>query len=194
MASTLFLPLKLPSFISNFLKPKSLASVSDSDGPKPTGVVSSSYKESQNSSVSFPYNPAKNMEPLKFEAEGCSRRTSNSFVLWQREFPLSVYNLNILLEGLCKNLEYGKTVILLREKNWNWSIAINKKVKASFAAEVKVCLANTVSHWKDQPHKGSMVLAHLELWILDPPAHSADEEAEVGRRSSSDYFSDDLNH
>ncbi|CAN6983149.1 unnamed protein product [Brassica oleracea var. botrytis] len=33
----------------------------------------------------------------------------------KREFPLSVYNLNILLEGLCKNLEYGKTVILLRE-------------------------------------------------------------------------------
>ncbi|KAF2565614.1 hypothetical protein F2Q68_00025635 [Brassica cretica] len=57
--------------------------LSDSDGPKPTGVVSSSYKESQNSSVSFPYNPAKNMEPLKFEAEGCSGRTSNSFVLWR---------------------------------------------------------------------------------------------------------------
>ncbi|CAN6825513.1 unnamed protein product, partial [Brassica oleracea var. botrytis] len=35
--------------------------------------------------------------------------------LLKREFPLSVYNLNILLEGLCKNLEYGKTVILLRE-------------------------------------------------------------------------------
>ncbi|CAN7097415.1 unnamed protein product [Brassica rapa subsp. narinosa] len=30
-------------------------------------------------------------------------------------FLLSVYNLNILLEGLGKNLEYGKTVILLRE-------------------------------------------------------------------------------
>ena len=36
-------------------------------------------------------------------------------VMFKREFPLSVYNLNILLEGLCKNLEYGKTVILLRE-------------------------------------------------------------------------------
>ncbi|CAN6812807.1 unnamed protein product [Brassica oleracea] len=35
--------------------------------------------------------------------------------MFKREFPLSVYNLNILLEGLCKNLEYGKTVILLRE-------------------------------------------------------------------------------
>ncbi|CAF2268588.1 unnamed protein product [Brassica rapa] len=45
--------------------------------------VSQTYKESHNSSVSFPYNPAKNMEPLKFEAEGSSGRTSNSFVLWQ---------------------------------------------------------------------------------------------------------------
>ncbi|KAH0883058.1 hypothetical protein HID58_059154 [Brassica napus] len=41
--------------------------------------------------------------------------TPKSLVLLKREFPLSVDNLNILLEGLCKNLEYGKTVILLRE-------------------------------------------------------------------------------
>ncbi|KAL0666841.1 hypothetical protein Bca4012_029545 [Brassica carinata] len=41
--------------------------------------------------------------------------TPKSLVLLKREFPLSVYNLNILMEGLCKNLEYGKTVILLRE-------------------------------------------------------------------------------
>ncbi|KAH0870563.1 hypothetical protein HID58_077585 [Brassica napus] len=32
-----------------------------------------------------------------------------------RGFAFSVYNMNILLEGLCKNLEYGKTVTLLRE-------------------------------------------------------------------------------
>ncbi|KAF3567297.1 hypothetical protein DY000_02011241 [Brassica cretica] len=36
-------------------------------------------------------------------------------VLLKRGFAFSVYNMNILLEGLCKNLEYGKTVTLLRE-------------------------------------------------------------------------------
>ena len=36
-------------------------------------------------------------------------------VMLKRGFAFSVYNMNILLEGLCKNLEYGKTVILLRE-------------------------------------------------------------------------------
>ncbi|KAL0700075.1 hypothetical protein Bca4012_056197 [Brassica carinata] len=34
-------------------------------------------------------------------------------VMLKRGFAFSVYNLNILLEGLCKNLEYGKTVTLL---------------------------------------------------------------------------------
>ncbi|XP_013612254.1 PREDICTED: uncharacterized protein LOC106318704 [Brassica oleracea var. oleracea] len=36
-------------------------------------------------------------------------------VMLKRGFAFSVYNMNILLEGLCKNLEYGKTVTLLRE-------------------------------------------------------------------------------
>ncbi|CAN6840992.1 unnamed protein product [Brassica oleracea] len=36
-------------------------------------------------------------------------------VMLKRRFAFSVYNMNILLEGLCKNLEYGKTVTLLRE-------------------------------------------------------------------------------
>lgn len=36
-------------------------------------------------------------------------------VMLKRWFAFSVNNLNILLEGLCKNLEYGKTVTLLWE-------------------------------------------------------------------------------
>ncbi|KAH0863008.1 hypothetical protein HID58_046522, partial [Brassica napus] len=36
-------------------------------------------------------------------------------VMLKRGFAFSVYNMNILLEGLCKNLEYDKTVTLLLE-------------------------------------------------------------------------------
>ncbi|ESQ45277.1 hypothetical protein EUTSA_v10010807mg [Eutrema salsugineum] len=74
-------PLKLPSFVTNlfpFLKPKP----SPPDGPKPTG----DKKEPQNStyeSVSFPYNPPNNAEPLKYESEVSSSKTSNSLVIWQ---------------------------------------------------------------------------------------------------------------
>ncbi|KAJ0253544.1 Uncharacterized protein HA466_0112150 [Hirschfeldia incana] len=75
--------LKLPSFVVNlfpFLQPKSPASVSGADGgPK----LVSKEKESQNSKVSFPYNPPKNAEPLKVEAEPSSGSTSNSLVIWQ---------------------------------------------------------------------------------------------------------------
>ncbi|WZZ49473.1 hypothetical protein YC2023_049580 [Brassica napus] len=41
--------------------------------------------------------------------------TPKSLVRRRIKIDAIVYNLNILLEGLCKNLEYGKTVILLRE-------------------------------------------------------------------------------
>ncbi|KAJ4890107.1 hypothetical protein Rs2_29855 [Raphanus sativus] len=73
--------LNLPSFVVNlfpFLKPKSPANVTDG-GPKPTG----GDKETQNSTVSFPYNPPKSTEPLKVEAEPSSGTTSNSLVIWQ---------------------------------------------------------------------------------------------------------------
>ncbi|KAL0714206.1 hypothetical protein Bca4012_021185 [Brassica carinata] len=75
--------LKLPSFVVNlfpFLKPKPLAPVNGADGgPKPTG----GDKETQNSKVSFPYNPPNSTEPLKVEAEPSSGSTSNSLVIWQ---------------------------------------------------------------------------------------------------------------
>lgn len=81
-------PLKLPPFFSNlfpFLKPKApAATANDANGPKPRDV--SGDKDSQKSTnevVSFPYNPPTNVEPLKFEAEPSSGRTSNSLVLWQ---------------------------------------------------------------------------------------------------------------
>ncbi|XP_009115931.1 uncharacterized protein LOC103841161 [Brassica rapa] len=78
--------LKLPSFVVNlfpFLQPKSPASVNGADGaPKPTVGVSKD-KETQNSTVSFPYNPPKSAEPLKVEAEPSSGSTSNSLVIWQ---------------------------------------------------------------------------------------------------------------
>ncbi|CAH8385222.1 unnamed protein product [Eruca vesicaria subsp. sativa] len=73
--------LQLPSFVVNlfpFLKPKSPPNGADG-GPKPTG----GDKETQNSKVSFPYNPPKNAEPLKCEAEPSSGSTSNSLVIWQ---------------------------------------------------------------------------------------------------------------
>lgn len=73
--------LNLPSFVVNlfpFLKPKSSANVADG-GPKPTG----GDKETQNSTVTFPYNPPKSTEPLKVEAEPSSGTTSNSLVIWQ---------------------------------------------------------------------------------------------------------------
>ncbi|CAH2064325.1 unnamed protein product [Thlaspi arvense] len=77
--------LKFPTFVTNLFpflnsKPPSVA-----DGPKPTGGVSGE-KDSKNSTyetVSFPYNPPKNPEPLKVEAEASSSRTSNSLVIWQ---------------------------------------------------------------------------------------------------------------
>ncbi|KAF8099755.1 hypothetical protein N665_0237s0010 [Sinapis alba] len=76
--------LKLPTFVVNlfpFLKPKPPASVNGADGgPKPTG---GGDKETQNSTVSFPYNPPKSTEPLKLEAEPSSGSTSNSLVIWQ---------------------------------------------------------------------------------------------------------------
>ncbi|CAN6977135.1 hypothetical protein IGI04_037368 [Brassica rapa subsp. trilocularis] len=78
--------LKLPSFVVNlfpFLQPKSPASVNGADGaPKPAAGVSKD-KETQNSTVSFPYNPPKSAEPLKVEAEPSSGSTSNSLVIWQ---------------------------------------------------------------------------------------------------------------
>ncbi|KAL1199854.1 hypothetical protein V5N11_013109 [Cardamine amara subsp. amara] len=80
-------PIKLPPFISNlfpFLQPKPSAVANDVNGSKPTDV--SGEKEPQKSTyetVSFPYNPPKNAEPLKHEAEVSSGRTSNSVVLWQ---------------------------------------------------------------------------------------------------------------
>ncbi|KAG2257768.1 hypothetical protein Bca52824_077062 [Brassica carinata] len=78
--------LKLPSFVVNlfpFLQPKSPSPANGADGaPKPAGGVSKD-KETQNSTVSFPYNPPKSTEPLKLEAEPSSGSTSNSLVIWQ---------------------------------------------------------------------------------------------------------------
>ncbi|WZZ72711.1 hypothetical protein YC2023_084081 [Brassica napus] len=44
-------------------------------------------------------------------------------VMLKRGFAFSVYNMNILLEGLCKNLEYDKTVTLLLEVKFEFSAA-----------------------------------------------------------------------
>ncbi|VVB05459.1 unnamed protein product [Arabis nemorensis] len=80
-------PFTLPPFVSNlfpFLKPKAPVSVIDVNVPKPKDV-SGDDKEPQNSTVSFPYKPPTNEEPLKVEAEPSPGRTSNSFVIWQLE-------------------------------------------------------------------------------------------------------------
>ncbi|KAG7560561.1 hypothetical protein ISN45_Aa05g020790 [Arabidopsis thaliana x Arabidopsis arenosa] len=77
-------PIKLPPFITNlfsFLQPKPPPATIDANAPKPTGE-----KEPQKSTyetVSFPYNPPKTAEPIKFEAEPSPGRTSNSVILWQ---------------------------------------------------------------------------------------------------------------
>ncbi|CAE6075955.1 unnamed protein product [Arabidopsis arenosa] len=77
-------PIKLPPFITNlfaFLQPKPPPATIDANAPKPTGE-----KEPQKSTyetVSFPYTPPKSAEPIKFEAEPSSGRTSNSVILWQ---------------------------------------------------------------------------------------------------------------
>ncbi|CAA7019230.1 unnamed protein product [Microthlaspi erraticum] len=77
-------PLKLPDFVTNifsFLQPKAPPAVIDAGVPKPTGE-----KDRQNSTVetvSFPYNPPTNTEPLKVEAEVSSSKTSNNLVIWQ---------------------------------------------------------------------------------------------------------------
>uniref|UniRef100_A0A1J3DBW6 Uncharacterized protein n=1 Tax=Noccaea caerulescens TaxID=107243 RepID=A0A1J3DBW6_NOCCA len=80
-------PLNIPAFVTNlfaFLQPKAPAAVNDASVPKPTVV--SGEKDRQNSTVetvSFPYNPPTNTEPLKVEAEVSSGKTSNSLVIWQ---------------------------------------------------------------------------------------------------------------
>ncbi|XP_010515677.1 PREDICTED: uncharacterized protein LOC104791475 [Camelina sativa] len=78
--------LKFPPFVTNlfpFLKPKP---ATDASGVSKHMAVSGD-KEPQKSStyeaVSFPYNPPKSAEPIKFEAEPSSGRTSNSVILWQ---------------------------------------------------------------------------------------------------------------
>lgn len=80
-------PLKLPPFISNlfsFLQPKPPPATIDANDPKPTAVaVKKEPQDSTYDTVSFPYNPPKSAEPLKFEAEPTSGRTSNSVILWQ---------------------------------------------------------------------------------------------------------------
>ncbi|CAN6853951.1 unnamed protein product [Brassica oleracea] len=59
-------------------------------------------------------------------------------VMLKRGFAFSVYNMNILLEGLCKNLEYGKTVTLLRELKLNVEIeAPTLESEGSSAQEIK---------------------------------------------------------
>lgn len=54
-----------------------------------------------------------------------------------------------------------------------------------------LAVSRWVAHHTDAE---GLYLKRQELWILDPPAHSADEDVELGGRSSSDYFGDDLNH
>ncbi|CAF1701781.1 unnamed protein product [Brassica napus] len=59
-------------------------------------------------------------------------------VMLKRGFAFSVYNMNILLEGLCKNLEYDKTVTLLLELKLNVEIeAPTLESEGSSAQEIK---------------------------------------------------------
>ncbi|WZY98115.1 hypothetical protein YC2023_070444 [Brassica napus] len=73
--------------------------------------------------ISLQYGPS--YKPILVEGNGHS---GVLHVMLKRGFAFSVYNMNILLEGLCKNLEYDKTVTLLLEayargnscrKHWN---------------------------------------------------------------------------
>ncbi|KFK34476.1 hypothetical protein AALP_AA5G150500 [Arabis alpina] len=80
-------PFTLPPLVTNlfpFLKPKAPVSGNDVSVTRPKDV--SGEKEAQNSSydtVSFPYNPPTNAEPLKVEAEPSSGKTSNPLIIWQ---------------------------------------------------------------------------------------------------------------
>ncbi|CAN6912883.1 unnamed protein product [Brassica oleracea] len=90
-----------------------------------------------------------------------------------RGFAFSVYNMNILLEGLCKNLEYGKTVTLLREGisclltvTMECKLKLNVKIEAP-TLESEGSSAQEIKNFLKRFEVGSGPLLRVSLLIIN---------------------------
>ncbi|CAN6993743.1 unnamed protein product [Brassica oleracea var. botrytis] len=92
-------------------------------------------------------------------------------VMLKRGFAFSVYNMNILLEGLCKNLEYGKTVTLLRELKLNVEIeapTLESEGKFAFPIFAKLMSsAQEIKNFLKRFEVGSGPLLRISLLIIN---------------------------
>ncbi|WZZ31408.1 hypothetical protein YC2023_014809 [Brassica napus] len=91
-------------------------------------------------------------------------------VMLKRRFAFSVYNMNILLEGLCKNLEYGKTVTLLRE-GISCLLTVTMECKLKLNVEIEAptleSSAQEIKNFLKRFEVGSGPLLRISLLIIN---------------------------